>query len=73
MYNLLEYNKNYAKTTWSLWNYYKDEPNNPLCNNYNADPITNSVSFKYKTGITGKTSNINLKKWYKYCARKYKD
>ena len=60
MYNLLEYSKSYSKTTWSLWNYYKDEPNNPPPNNYNADPITNSASFKYKTSITGKASNANL-------------
>ena len=63
MYSLLEYNKNYRKTTNSLWNYYRDEPNNfllagnPATINYNADPITNSASFKYKTSITGKTSN----------------
>ena len=25
MYNLLEYNKNYSKTSGSLWNYYRDE------------------------------------------------
>ena len=25
MYNLLEYSKNYKKTTGSLWNYYRDE------------------------------------------------
>ena len=66
MYNLLEYSKNYRKTTGSLWNYYRDEPNNPPLNdddpptiNYNADPITNSESFKYKSSITGKTSNAN--------------
>ena len=40
MYNLLEYSKSYSKTTGSLWNYYKDEPNNPPPNNYNTDPIT---------------------------------
>ena len=28
MYNLLEYSKNYRKTTGSLWNYYRDEPRN---------------------------------------------
>ena len=28
MYNLLEHSKNYRKTTVSLWNYYRDEPNN---------------------------------------------
>ena len=44
----------------------RDEPNNPPLNdddpptiNYNADPITNSDSFKYKSCITGKTSNAN--------------
>ena len=25
MYNLLEYSKNYRKTTGSLWNYHRDE------------------------------------------------
>ena len=38
MYNLLEYSKNYRKTTDSLWNYYRDEPSNPLS--------FNSESFK---------------------------
>ena len=57
--NLLEFSKNYKKTTGSLWNYYRDEPNNPTLNlpvsnnpatvNYNVDSITNFVSFKYKT------------------------
>ena len=50
MYNLLEYSKNYGKTTGSLWNYYRDEPNNPVS--------SNSESFKYKTGITGNTQNL---------------
>ena len=66
MYNLLENSKNYRKTTGSLSNYYRDEPNNPSPNvddpptvNCNADPITNSESFKYKSNITGKTSNAN--------------
>ena len=30
MYNLIEYNDNYAKTSGSLWQYYRDEPNNNL-------------------------------------------
>ena len=30
MYNLLEYSKNYRKTTGSLWNYYKDEGNSGI-------------------------------------------
>ena len=48
MYNLIEYSKNYSKTSGTLWNYYKD---------ISTDPITNSESFKYKTSITGKTAN----------------
>ena len=50
MYNLLEYSKNYRKTTGSLWNYYRDEPSDPLS--------SNSESFKYKTRITGNTYNV---------------
>ena len=26
MYNLIEYSDNYAKTSVSLWQYYKDDP-----------------------------------------------
>ena len=62
MNNLLEYSKNYRKTTSSFWNYYRDKPNNPPLNNYNADPITNSESCKYKSSITGKTSDENHEK-----------
>ena len=50
MYNLLEFSKNYRKTTGSLWNYYRDEPNDPLS--------SDSESFKYKTSITGNTYNV---------------
>ena len=66
IYNLLEYSKKYEKTTRSLWNYYRDESNNPPLNdddpptvNYNADPMTYFESFKHKSSITGKTSNAN--------------
>ena len=51
MYNLLEYSKNYRKTTGSLWNYYRDEPSNPLS--------SNSESFKNRTIIVGKTPEDN--------------
>ena len=50
MFNLLEYSKNYRKTRGSLWNYYRDEPSDPLS--------SNSESFKYKTSITGNTYNV---------------
>ena len=59
MQNLLEYSKHYRKTTGSLWHYHRDEPSDFSANNYNVNPITNSEYFKYKTSITGKTSNEN--------------
>ena len=46
MYNLTEYRDNYSKTSESLWQYYKDKPN---------DNIADSESFKSKVNITGKT------------------
>ena len=33
MHNLLEYRKNYRKTTGSLWNHYRDEPNSDTDDN----------------------------------------
>ena len=47
MYNLIEYSDNYSKTFGSLWQYYKDDPN---------DNLENSASFKFKVKITGKTA-----------------
>ena len=46
MYNLIEYSDNYSKISGSLWQYYKDDPN---------DNIRQSESFKSKIKITGKT------------------
>ena len=51
MYNLSEYSKNYRKTTGTLWNYYRDKPNNLPNDNYNAYPKKNSASFKYKSSL----------------------
>ena len=53
MYNLIEYSDNYAKTSGSLWQYYRDEPN---------DNLANSESFKSKIKITGKTPNNDNEK-----------
>ena len=46
MYNLIEYSDYYSKTSGSLWQYYRDEPNYHL---------ENSESFKSKIKITRKT------------------
>ena len=55
MYNLIEYSDNYAKTTGSLWQYFRDAP-------VADDDMDDSESFKSKTKITGKTpNNVNEK------------
>ena len=46
MYNLLEYSKNYWKTTGSFWNYYRDEPNSGVNNNTNYSKIKNLLITK---------------------------
>ena len=59
IYNLVECSKNYRKTKGILWNYYRDKPNFYPLNNYNANPVTNLASFKYKISITGSTYNVD--------------
>ena len=51
MYNLIDYSNNYSKTSGSLWQYYRDKPN---------DNIANFESLKVK--ITGKTPDNDNKK-----------
>ena len=48
MYNMIEYSNNCSKKYGSLWQYYKDDPN---------DDLVDSKSFKSKVKITGKTAN----------------
>ena len=59
LYNLLEYSRNYSKTTVFFWNFYRDELTDETndADSLNKNVI-NSKSFKYKRNITGNTSNI---------------
>ena len=50
MYDLIEYSYNYAKASGSLWQYFRDEPD---------DNLEDSESFKSKIKITRKTPNNN--------------
>ena len=59
MYNLLEYSKNYLKTSGSLLNYYRDELTDETNNNNDPNKfVINSKFFKSKTSITRSTYNI---------------
>ena len=53
MYHLLDYSKNYKKTTGGLWNYDRDEPNSSANNNNITHSILNSKSFDYKVNFMG--------------------
>ena len=55
MYNLIEYSDNCAKTTGSLWQYFRDQ-------RIADDDMEDSESFKSKTKITGKTPNNGYEK-----------
>ena len=46
IYNLVEYSNNYPKTSGSLWQHYRDDPN---------DNIVNFEVFKFKINMTRKT------------------
>ena len=56
MYKLIEYSDNYSKTSGSLWQYYKDEPN---------DNLTDSESFKSRVKLTGNIPADGMQKLLK--------
>ena len=58
---MIEYRKNYRKTTRSVWNYYRDEPNSGAVRNINYS-IKDSKSSNYETSITGKLEGNNVEK-----------
>ena len=62
MYNLIEYNDNYSKTSGSLWQYCKDilaVNNNGAIIDFTEDNLTDSFDFKVK--MTGQTGNNGTK------------
>ena len=56
IYNLIEYSDNYSKTSGSLWQYYKDDPN---------DNIIQSESFKSKIKLQEKLLQQVIQKMLK--------
>ena len=60
IYNLLEYSKNYRKTTGSLHNYYRDELDDSAdLNNDANNNVVNSSAFNYKSKLVGNTYNVD--------------
>ena len=62
MYNLIEYSKNYRKTTGSLQNYDRDEITDDTNNDHFPNKnVINSESFKYKASVTGSIYSVDAK------------
>ena len=63
MYKFLEHSDNYSMTSWSLWNYYRDEINHETNENNAANNKINktieSKSCEYKTKLIGSTPDDN--------------
>ena len=57
---MIEYSKNHSKTSGSLWNYYREEPNSSADGDVNYS-IKESKSY-YKTIITGKLEGNGVEK-----------
>ena len=60
MYNLLEYSKNYRKTTGSSYNYYRDELDDDAdINNHPNNNVVSSSAFKYKKKLLDNTYYVH--------------
>ena len=57
MYNLMEYSDNYSKTSGSLWQYYKDEPNDKLAN---SESFKRKVKIAVNTPAGGNTKDVKI-------------
>ena len=63
MYDLIEYSDADLKTSWCLWQYYREEQALDKNSNIIDFPANdkNTTLFKFKQQITGKTGNSGTK------------
>ena len=57
MYNLIEYKDNYSKTFRSLWQYYKDDPNDNLIQ---SESFQSKIKITWKTPAEGNTKDVEI-------------
>ena len=62
MYNLIEYNDSYSDTLKPLWQFKIHE--SPLTNTENPENVS-TISFKYKSSFTGKSTADNNNRVFK--------
>ena len=60
MYNLLEYSKNYRKTTGSSYSYYRDELDDDAdLNDFANNNVVSLSAFQYKSKLLANTYDVN--------------
>ena len=59
MYNLSEYSNSYADSSWSLYQFKRDESPMNDAGNPNNIALDNSTSFKYKVSLLGKATDAD--------------
>ena len=57
LYNLIEYNYNYAKNSGSLWQYYRDEPNANLAD---SESLTSKTEMTGTTNAAGNEEDVEI-------------
>ena len=57
MHNLIEYSDNYSKTFASLWQYYKDAPND---NSADSESFKSIIKIEGNTPVDGNTKDVEI-------------
>ena len=57
MYNMIEYSDNCSKTSGSLWQYYKDDPNNNITQ---SESLKSKIKITRKTPAAGNTKDVEI-------------
>ena len=70
MYNLLEYSRSYRKTIWCLWNYYRDESNNPPVNDYDLPTVPTILNLLNTKVVLQEKHQMQIKKTMKIPSQK---
>ena len=63
VYNLIEYSDNHSKTSGSLWQYYKNDPNDNITQ---SELIKSKIKITGKTPVAGNTKNVEIAVTLKY-------
>ena len=57
LHNLIEYSDNYSKTFASLWQYYKDAPND---NSTDSESFKSIIKIAGNTPVDGNTKDVEI-------------